>query len=279
MRLREIRRAAGLTGKQLADSLSWQASKVSKLEHAKQSPSDEDIRAWCRACNAEREAEALIVKLHTLETRHAEWRRLLRSGPASLQEDLRRSEEEVTLFRGFCPVFVPGLVQTPEYARFRFVESAHKFGHRQDVDNAVVARMRRQEKLYQPEKKFHIVITEATLLYALCPPEVMLGQIDRMLAVATLPNVRLGVISFDTFCPVAPKHGFWIEDEDLVSAETFSAELNLAQPQEVEHYSKVFESLALAADYGHKAGAIMTSALERITNRLERQPREESEQS
>ena len=47
-RLRELRRAAGLTGRQLADALSWPPSKVSKLENGRQTPSDDDVRAWTR---------------------------------------------------------------------------------------------------------------------------------------------------------------------------------------------------------------------------------------
>jgi hypothetical protein len=248
--------------------LSWQPSKVSKIEHAKQTPSDDDIRSWCQAAGAEQEAEALLVALHTLETRHAEWRRVLRDGLAGHQDHHARDEEPGTVFRGFCPVYVPGLLQTPDYARARFVESARQFGHAQDLDGAVAARMRRQEILTRPDKRFRIVITEATLLYTLCTPEVMLDQIGRLISFSLLPNVRLGVIPFDTFCAVAPQHGFWIQDSDLVTIETFSAELNLAQPPEVELYSKIFETLALAASYERKARAILSSALETIAARL-----------
>ena len=45
-RLRELRQQAGLTGRQVADSLSWPASKVSKLENGRQTPTDDDIRGW-----------------------------------------------------------------------------------------------------------------------------------------------------------------------------------------------------------------------------------------
>ena len=274
-RLRELRRASGLTGQGLAVSLSWQPSKVSKIEHAKQTPSDDDIRAWCRTAGAEHETEGLLAALHTLETRHAEWRRVLKGGLASYQDQHARSDDQGTIFRGFCPVYVPGLMQTPEYARSRFIESARQFGNSQDIDAAVEARMRRQDIFKDTSKRFRIIITEATLLYTLCPPEVMLGQIGRILSMSMLPNVRLGVIAFDTFCAVAPQHGFWVRDDDLVTVETFSAELNLAQPPEVEFYTKVFETLAVAADYDRKARALLDRALETVAGRLDG----ESEQS
>jgi ribosome-binding protein aMBF1 (putative translation factor) len=41
-RLRELRQAAGLSGRQLAESLSWPPSKVSKLENSRQTPTDDD---------------------------------------------------------------------------------------------------------------------------------------------------------------------------------------------------------------------------------------------
>ena len=67
-RLRELRRGAGLTGRQLAQALSWPPSKISKLENGRQTPTDDDIRAWTGATGGASEAEALLASLHTLET-------------------------------------------------------------------------------------------------------------------------------------------------------------------------------------------------------------------
>lgn len=252
--------------------MSWQPSKVSKIEHAKQTPSNDDVRAWCSAVGAEQATEDLLVALHTLETRHAEWQRQFRTGVASVQTQTARREETTELLRIFEPTFVPGLLQTPEYARHRFTEVTHKFGHRNDIDTAVAERMRRQEVLYRPGKRFHVVITEAVLRYALCPPDVMLGQLDRMTSVSTLPNVRLGIVPFEQRYAIAPAHGFWIHDDDLVQVETFSAALNLAQPGEIELYTKVFESLALDADYDRKARAVLSRAAEVLTDQLNTEP-------
>src|SRR5262249_35599255 len=66
-RLRELRQAAGFSGRQLAELLSWPSSKVSKLENGRQTPSDHDIRGWTRATNSEAETEGLLASLHTLE--------------------------------------------------------------------------------------------------------------------------------------------------------------------------------------------------------------------
>jgi transcriptional regulator with XRE-family HTH domain len=261
-RLRELRQRAGLTGRQVADSLSWPASKVSKLENGRQTPTDGDLRAWAAITHAESETDALLASLHTLELQHAEWQRQLMTGLRPHQDEIAGLDAKTRLFRAFEPTFIPGLLQTAEYARARFAQSITVFKVPNDIDEAVRARVRRQEMLYRPDKRFHFVLTEATLRYRLCPPEVMLGQLDRLVTFAALPNVRLGIIGFETAYVVAPAHGFWLLDNDRVMVETFSAELNLAQPQEIELYNSIFDQLAAVASYGRAARAIVTRVVD-----------------
>lgn len=268
-RLRELRRQADLSGRQLAESLSWPPSKVSKLENGRQTPTDDDIRGWTRATGSEREAEALLVSLHTLETQHAEWQRQLRTGLRPHQQEIAELDARTRLFRAFEPTFVPGLLQTAEYARYRFAQSITVFKVHNDIDEAVAARVKRQEILYRPDKRFHFVLTEAALRYRLCPPEVMLGQLDRLISLSALPNVRLGIIGFETAYVVAPAHGFWLLNDDRVMVETFSAELNLAQPQEIELYGHVFEQLAAVAGYGRAARTIIHRIIEDLAPETE----------
>jgi transcriptional regulator with XRE-family HTH domain len=261
-RLRELRQQADLTGRQLAEALSWPASKVSKLENGRQTPTDEDIRGWTNVTDSAGEAEALLASLNTLEVQHAEWQRQLRTGLRPHQEALAELDASTRLFRAFEPTFTPGLLQTAEYARARFAQSVTVFKVRNDINEAVRARVQRQEMLYRPDKRFHFVLTEATLRYRLCPPEVMLGQLDRLVSFSALPNVRLGIIGFETAYVIGPAHGFWLLDNDRVMVETFSAELNLAQPQEVELYSGIFEALAGVASYGRAARSIITRVID-----------------
>jgi hypothetical protein len=86
----------------------------------------------------------------------------------------------------------------------------------------------------------------------------MLAQLDRLISLSTLPNVRLGIINSDTQYVVGPWHGFWLRDNERVLVETFSAELNLVQPSEIELYSKIFEQFAAVATYGRSARALIT---------------------
>jgi transcriptional regulator with XRE-family HTH domain len=255
LRLRELRRHAELTGSQLAAALSWPASKVSKLENGRQTPTDDDILAWTTETGAPAEAEALLASLHTLETQHAEWRRILRSGLSPVQRELAEFEEKTKLFRVVEVTAVPGLLQTAEYARACFEESVRTHGIPNDVDDAVRARLRRQDVLYRPDKRFHFVVTEAALRFRMCADDAMLAQLERLVALSALRNVKLGVIGFEIF------------DEDLVSVETHSAGLHLAQPQEIELYGRVFDQLAAVASYGREARAILLRVIDDLAGR------------
>lgn len=261
-RLRELRQQANMSGRQLAESLSWPPSKVSKLENGRQTPTDDDIRDWTRATDSEGETEALLASLHTLEVQHAEWQRQLKVGLKPHQAEIAELDAKTRLFRAFESTFIPGLLQTAEYARARFAQSITVFKVRNDINEAVRARVQRQEILYRPDKRFHFVLTEAALRYRLCPPEIMLGQLDRLVSFSALPNVKLGIIGFETAYVVAPAHGFWLLDNDRAMVETFSAELNLAQPQEISLYGGIFDSLAAVASYRRAARAIINRVID-----------------
>jgi len=251
-----------LSGRQLAELLSWPASKISKLENGRQTPSDDDIRAWTRATGGEAETEALLASLHTLEVQHAEWRRILHAGIRPRQNELADLDQQTKLFRVFESTVIPGLLQTAEYARIRFAEGIRVFNLTNDINQAVQGRVQRQEILYRQDKRFHFVLTEAALRMRLCPPEVMLGQLDRLVSLSALPSVRLGIIGFRTQYATSPWHGFWMYDADRVLVETYSAALTLAQPPEIELYARVFDELAAVASYGRAARGIIHAVID-----------------
>ncbi|WP_322779812.1 DUF5753 domain-containing protein [Frankia sp. Cas4] len=197
----------------------------------------------------------------TLEVQHAEWQRVLKAGMLGHQLELSEQDAKTRLYRSFEPAVVPGLLQTAEFARALFSRAVlvHKVPN--DVNDAVAKRMQRQEMLYRTDKAFHFVITDATLRYRLCSPDIMLGQLDRLVSLTSLRNVKLGVIGYETQYVVDPRHGFMMYNSDLARVETYSAELNLRQPHEIELYTATFESLAAVASYGAAARAIINRAI------------------
>src|SRR5207253_3951460 len=191
-RLREPRPEAGTTEARLASSLSWPVSKVSKLEIGRQTPTDDDILAWTTETGAPAEAEALLASLHTLETQHAEWRRVLQRGLRAHQGEIADLEGRTKVLRAFEATTVPGLLQTAEYARACLGQAPPLFGGADDVDDAVRQRLQRQEVLYRPEKSLHFVLTEAALRFRLCTDDAMLAQLERLVALTAMRNVKLG---------------------------------------------------------------------------------------
>jgi transcriptional regulator with XRE-family HTH domain len=268
-RLRELRVAAKLSGKELAESLSWVGSKISKIENGKQTPTDDDIKDWARATNSEAQTASLLAALHNLELQHAEWQRVLKAGMKSHQLTLSQLDERTKFYRGFENTVIPGLIQTSEYARARFAQvvMVHKVPN--DINEAVKVRMQRQEMLYRPDKRFHFVITEAALRYRLVSRDIMIGQLDRLMAMTSMRNVKLGIIDFKTQYVTDPRHGFWVYDDHLVQFESYSAEINLRQPQEIELYSGIFEHLAAVASYGREARAIISRVMHALADETE----------
>jgi transcriptional regulator with XRE-family HTH domain len=269
-RLRDMRLDARLTGRALATAAGWAPSKISKIEAGRQTPSDTDLETWARICQQPGFIPELVASLRSLEQQYVEFRRMFRTGLPSRQRTIRDIELKTELTRNFEPCFVPGLLQIPEYARYRFLEGDEGDTERgapkseSEVDEAIAARVERQQLLHQPGRRFHFVITEAVLHYRVCPPDVMAGQLGHLLSLTTLPAVRLGIIPFEAQLPVGPIHGFYLYDNDLVLVELFTAVLSISQADEIGAYERVFGHLATAAVYGPDARLLLTRTLNNV---------------
>jgi transcriptional regulator with XRE-family HTH domain len=150
VRLRELRRDAGHTGRALAAALGWHFTRVSKLEHGVQAPTDTDIRDWCRACRADDQVPDLLATLRTVESAYLEFRRQARAGMKRvLGAHTVALYDRTTQFRIYEHNVIPGLFQTADYSAamlafwIQFLETPN------DLDAAVAARMERQRVLYQ----------------------------------------------------------------------------------------------------------------------------------
>ncbi|GAA3681375.1 hypothetical protein GCM10022224_052080 [Nonomuraea antimicrobica] len=260
--LRQLRESAQLSGKELAERLRWQPSKVSRLENARQTATEDDVVVWAQAVNALPDTtDELIRQSIALLERHDDWKQRHRSGLAALQEDIRDLEARTKLFRVFEPGIVVGLLQTSEYARHVFRKVKRLYSAADQIDAAVRVRMQRQEILYDRTRTFRFVVTEAALRTALAPPDVMRGQLDRLLAVSTLPNVEFGVIPFSTELPANPINGFWIYNEALVAVATMTKDFILRDPDDIAFYVRAFEDYAKAAEFEETGREVIIAIL------------------
>jgi len=265
VRLREIRKDAGLSGRVLAERTGQHFTRVSKIEHGVQPPTDQDIRDWCGACAAEEQIADLIASLRTLESAYLEFRRQSKAGMKRVlgahTEELYR---QTTLFRIYEHNVVPGLFQTADYCAAMlgfwvgFLETSN------DLADAVDVRMRRQRLVSRAGKRFVVVLEEQALRTWFGDARTQLGQLGRLLTVMSLPRVSIGVIPMMVERAAVPSAGFWIFDEDLVALETPTASIEVTRPQEIELYARMFEHLQASAVYGQEARSIISRAIDEI---------------
>lgn len=261
-RLRELRAEAGLEGKDLAERLGWQPSKVSRLQNGKQTPTREDLTGWARAidrADVEAELHGLLAGLE-MKQRHRSWRRQLAGGHRGRQEIAVRQTEATAVLRGLEVSRIPGLFQTPEYARVIFDSNAEFRGITPTTEAAVEARMRRQESLYDPEKTFRFLVCEAALYHRPCPVEVMAEQLDRLYNLVGQRRIELGILPFGAQLRRTAPHAFWIYDRRLVIVETISEELWLTGEEDITLYERAWEWLAESAEYGAPARRLIGRA-------------------
>src|SRR5262249_54367642 len=160
--LRKRREHAGLTGIELAEALDWTNSEVSEIERGRQRPTDSDLLAWLDALDTpENEVAALREQLRGLRVEQLTWRRQVREGHRQRQQQDLVDEQTATTIRAVDTAAVPGLLQTPDYARWIFQSQAALLGtSTSDLDDAVRVRMQRQNVRYSSEKTIKILMTE-----------------------------------------------------------------------------------------------------------------------
>jgi transcriptional regulator with XRE-family HTH domain len=261
-RLREIRQKAHLTRRALASRCGWHFTKVSELEHGTQNPSEDDLREWCRACDAGDQLPDLIATVRTIESMYVEWRRSLHSGMKHGQKVRIPLYERTKLFRIYEPGIMPGLFQTAEYASAIIAHVIELDQIPNDLEEAVAARMERQHVLYTGDRRFLVVLEEQALRTRVGDTAtVMTDQLNRLLTVMSQHRISLGIIP-----SMGQRHtwvsvGFWIFDRHTVHIDTPSAELTITQGSEIAVFEKKFARHQQSAVYGQKARDLINKVL------------------
>lgn len=263
-RLREIRKEASLTGRALAERTGLHSSKVSRAEHGKQSLTDAEIHAWCRACGATEEARDVIALARSVETLYREWRRQARTGLGRLQQQGVGVYENTRQFRVYEHTILPGLLHTPAYATALISHWLEFMGLPDDTEAAVAGRMRRGRVLTSGHHRFSFVLAEQTLRTRVGTTGTMLDQLDHLADVMASPRVSLGVIPVDAERFAYAQTAFWIYDDTRATVETISAGIEITRPDEIALYAATFDLLRQSAVYGHRARTLIEAAREHI---------------
>ncbi|MFE3118796.1 helix-turn-helix domain-containing protein [Streptomyces niveus] len=262
-RLRGLRKDGGFaSGRAFAAATKWQESKVSRIENGRQNASEEDIRVWCLKTGAPEQTEDLIALVRHIEELWLEWRRQLQKGAAQRQGKALPVYAKTKVFRIWHPTVVWGTLQTAEYAAESFRQVIDYYEIPDDIESAVAKRLERQQYLYRGDRIFNVLLAEQALYTNFGGPQVMRGQLDRLLAVMTLPRLSLGIVPKRAEMYIWPGNSFSMFDTRLVLVETYSAEFSVTQPREIALYAKAFALLKSSAVYGRPARELIRSALD-----------------
>jgi transcriptional regulator with XRE-family HTH domain len=248
--LRELRKAAGLSGDRLAARCAMSQSKVSRIENGQTRPTLVDIEAILTALEA---PPAVVAEVAALaRTANTEWqdaRGLRRKGLDKKQRELAGLEASSAEFRFFLLSMITGLLSTPEYIR---ASLAHIPG---DHSKAIARKLERQEVLYDRSKRFTFLLTEQAARCPFLAPHAMAMQLDRLASLTHLPNVRLGVIPLGAPLPGCPLNTFTIYDDRLATAEMSTGVMVFRDPKDVRTYVEEFAGYEGCALFGEEARA------------------------
>ncbi|MFH8789934.1 helix-turn-helix domain-containing protein [Streptomyces roseoverticillatus] len=262
-RLRGLRKDAGFkSGRAFAAATGWQESKVSRIENGRQNASEDDIRLWCAKTDAEEQLGDLIATVRHIDELWLEWRRQLASGAALRQQRAIPVYSKTKVFRIWHPTLVWGGLQTADYATETFKQVINYYEVPDDTAAAVAKRLERQKYLHQGDRIFNVLLAEQALYSNFGGPDVMRGQLDRLLAIIGLPRLSLGILPRSVPLHIWPGNSFSMFDDRLVLVETYSAEFSVTQPREIALYAKAFMLLKASAVYGDRARALIAQAMQ-----------------
>jgi len=203
-RLRLLREEAGLTLEAAAPALDWSTSTLSCIETGQQAPNVHGVRSMLDLYDAGGAVWEELVTL-TREVRQKGWWRAYGIGDTSFVG----FETEATLEQDFTLDYVPGLLQTPDYARALFAASVLRRSPA-ELDNEVAVRMIRQQRLSSASDPIQLVavIDESVLHRPIGGADVLAAQLAHLLDVAQLDSVTLQVLPTSTIRRTAMGSGF-----------------------------------------------------------------------
>ncbi|QKW22489.1 helix-turn-helix domain-containing protein [Kitasatospora sp. NA04385] len=243
--LRTLREASGKEAKTVARGAVMSTSKLSKIENGRAAVSVADVDRILTAIGVSEAVKAEYMAAARAEATEATaWRLYRRLGYHRKQRQIKAMDSSTTLLRIFQTSLVPGLLQTPEFARAVF---ARKDLGEEQLSRAVSGRLDRQGILHDPAKTLQFVILESVLRWGLVSAPAMVEQLDRIVSVSRLPAVDVRVMPLVGFREDVPGHSFVVRDDRLVTVETVHAELVVTDPRDVDLYVRKFEKFSSAA--------------------------------
>ena len=251
--LRRLREAADISRADAGYSIRGSESKISRLELGRVGFKERDVADLLTMYGVidpgEREVFLEMVKQ---ANEPGWWHRYTDLMPSWFHEYVGL-EESASRIQTYELQFVPGLMQTEDYAR-AIASRGRPESASDEAERRVALRMRRQKVLARPgAPRLWAVVDEAVLHRPIGGRQVMLAQIEHLHELTRLPNVTLQVMPYRLGGYIAEGAFTMLRFAepalpDLVYIEHLTGALYLDKPDEIELYSRVTDQLTVDAE-------------------------------
>jgi hypothetical protein len=252
--LRRLREDCGVSREEAGYKIRSSESKISRMELGRVSFKQRDVADLLTLYGLvdEQERQRLLALARNANTA-GWWHRYGDVLPAWFQSYVGL-EAAAAAIRSYDVQFVPGLLQTRDYAR-AVVVLGHRHASEDEIEHRVDLRIDRQRILARPDPpQLWVVIDEGALRRPVGGTKVMRAQIEALANAAELPNVRLQVVPFRAGGHAGAGGSFSIlrfadpELPDVVYIEQLTSALYLDKPEDVEPYATAIEVLCVKAE-------------------------------
>jgi transcriptional regulator with XRE-family HTH domain len=245
-RLRALRQEQGLTVEQVAERLLCSPSKVSRMETGQRGATPRDVRDLCGIYGVTQATQVASMMELAKEGKQQGWWQTYDLDFFGTYVGL---EQAATWLCYYQSSIVPGLLQTPEYARAMHQGSLPQEFTQERADALIEVRLRRQQVLTRdPPLRLEAVIDEAVLHRVVGGPAVMGAQLRHLVEAGNMPNVTLRAIPYGVGAQPAMDNMFNILEfgdvaPRVVYVEGLMGLLFIEKERDVARYEQVLERL------------------------------------
>ncbi|WP_433318890.1 helix-turn-helix domain-containing protein [Micromonospora sp. CA-269861] len=266
--LRRLRESSGVTREGAGWEIRSSESKISRMELGRVGFKERDVADLLTLYGVtdDHERDALL-KLARDANSPGWWHRYGDVLPSWFQSYLGL-EAAAALIRSYEVQFVPGLLQTREYAR-AVVLLGHGAAGPGEIDRRVALRMQRQQLLQRENPpQLWAVVDEAALRRPIGGAEVMRGQLTALIEATKSPHIRLQVIPFAAGGHAAAGGAFTIlrfgdqELPDIVYIEQLTSAIYLDKRDDLDYYAVAMERLCVEAEPPERTAEILGRLLD-----------------
>jgi len=265
--LRRLRETAGVTRDDAGYHIRASGSKISRMELGRVSFKERDVTDLLEYYGIDDVAEKEKLVQLTREANATPWYQKFQDVVPDWFHVFVGLEEAAQLIRVYEVQFVPGLLQTEEYARAVIVQGAPGLDP-DEVERRVALRMGRQKLLTRENPpRYWVVMDEAALRRPMGGRDVHVGQIERLIDLVGEPNITIQVMPFRYGGHAAEGGAFTImrfpetDLPDVVYMEYLTGAHYIDKPEEVERYAAVMERLSVAGTSPDRTREILSGML------------------